>query len=82
MEKKPYYVELNTTIRAMDIHSMSDLDDESYREMVTAQLFYVDPHENLRDAVTDHPIATSLEQLDILIEELGNMRSRMISKNN
>ncbi|EMX0311127.1 hypothetical protein AAFZ98_001163 [Vibrio parahaemolyticus] len=81
MEKKPYYVEQNLTIKAIDIPSMMAMDDETYRKIVTTDFFYVDSHENLRDVATDRPIATSLEQLDILIEELGNMRSSMVSKN-
>ncbi|MGC9466890.1 hypothetical protein, partial [Vibrio sp. 10N.261.54.E10] len=81
MTKNSYYVELESKIRAMDIPSMYKLDDAAYREMVKTELFFVDSHDVLRDEITGHPIATSVEQLDILLEELNIMRSRMVSRN-
>ncbi|ENM5843723.1 hypothetical protein V4V60_003917 [Vibrio mimicus] len=80
MTKNTYYVELEEKIRSMDIPSMSGLDDASYREVVKTELFFVDSHEILRDAITGHPVATSIEQVEILIEELSNLRSRMVSR--
>ncbi len=81
MKNDVHYVELEEKIRAMDIPSMSALDDSSYREVIKSELFFIDSHDILRDSITGHPVATSIEQLEILIEELSSMRLRMVSRN-
>lgn len=80
MLKKPFYVELNVSIRTMDIPSMTVLADDEYRSLFKNELFWVDHHNILRVENTGQPIATSVEQLNIMIEELEKMKSSMISR--
>ena len=80
MSKKPFYIELDAKIRTMDIPSMSALSDDEYRNIIDGEMFWVDHHEVLRVEASGQPIATSIEQLNILIEELEKMKVCMVSR--
>ncbi|NVP00358.1 hypothetical protein HWA77_09075 [Photobacterium damselae subsp. damselae] len=72
MSKKP--------LDGMDIPSMSALLDDEYRNLIDGDLVFVDHHEILRIGASGQPLATSIEQLNILIEELNKMKVRMLSR--
>lgn len=63
---------------------MRAMSDDEYRNFIHQDslggLIYVDHHEVLRSFVADYPLATTREQLDILIEELQRLRSKMIPR--
>lgn len=80
MSKKPFYIEVDAKIRTMDIPSMSALSDDEYRNIIDGEMFWVDHHDILKVETSGQPIATSIEQLNILIEELEKMKTRMVSK--
>lgn len=79
MSKNLTWVEQTKTFKVLDIPSMSHLSDSDYRERV-GDLLYVDVA--LRVRATDHPIAATSEQLDILIEELQKLKYRIAPKDN
>ena len=80
MSKKPFYIESYIKVITMDIPSMLELSDDEYRNIIDGEMFLVDHHEILRLETTGQPIATSIEQLNILIEELEKMKVRMASR--
>jgi DNA-directed RNA polymerase alpha subunit len=56
---------------------MYKMSDEEYREFLQSEgLFFID-HKALRSSVADYPIATTREQLNILIEELQRRRGEL-----
>lgn len=68
-------------IECIDAPTMYKMSDDEYRAFIrNDELMYVDHHDLLRSFVADYPIATTLEQLDILIEELQRMRSKMVRR--
>jgi hypothetical protein len=68
-------------IEIVDIPTMYGMSDEQYRDFIQAGgLMWIDHHEILRSYVAEYPIATTREQLDILIEELQRLRSKMIPR--
>lgn len=68
-------------IECFDAPTMYEMSDEEYRAFVrNDELMYVDHHPFLRSFIADYPIATTQEQLDILIEELQRMRSKLPSR--
>lgn len=78
MSDKITWIEQNVTIKSIDIPSMRKLSDSDYRGFLDGDIFYVDHGEVLRVSATGHPIATSTEQVDIMIEELTKMKDRML----
>ena len=72
---------VNLDVEAVDIPTMYELSDEGYREFVSdGGLVYVDQNEVLRSAAAGYPLAITLEQFDILIEELQRLRPRMVPR--
>lgn len=64
-----------------DIPMMYEMSGDDYREYVQQDsILWLDRNDILRDRVTGRPVATTREQLDILIEELQKHRGRMKSK--
>lgn len=62
----------------LDIAMMRGLTDRAYRVYVMQHLLLVDHHGVLRaDWFDGVPLATSPEQLDALIECLGELRAKM-----
>jgi hypothetical protein len=68
-------------IECVDNPAMREMTDDGYREFLhqggVGGLMYVDHHDVLRSEVADYALATSREQLDILIEYLQSLRSKM-----
>ncbi len=65
-------------LEVVDIPTMYKMSDEQYRDFIqSGELLYVDHHEVLRSFVADYPLATTQEQLDILIQELQKLRNKM-----
>lgn len=60
---------------------MYGMSDNEYREFLRqgglGGLMYVDHHDVLRSYVADYPLATTLEQFDILIDYLQTLRDKM-----
>jgi hypothetical protein len=71
-------------IECVDIPTMYEMSDSEYREFLRegelGGLMYVDHHDVLRSYVADYPIATTLEQFDILIEHLKTLRRKMVPR--
>lgn len=71
-------------IECVDIPTMSGMSDNDYRKFLRqgalGGLMYVDHHDVLRSFVADYPLATTLEQFDILIEYLQTLRGKMVPR--
>ncbi len=68
-------------IECVDIPTMYAMSDSEYRAFLrNDSLMFVDHHDVLRSYVADYPLATTLEQLDILIEELHKLRQKMVPR--
>lgn len=65
----------------IDGFTLYELPHAFYREYAQSGLFSVDHHDALRFEGTAQVIATTREQFDILIDELGRMRDQMRSRN-
>ena len=74
-------LKLDDDLEIPDIPTMYEMSDDEYRDYVQDDgIFWVDHHDNLRERSTGRPIATTLEQFDILIKELMKHRDRMTPK--
>jgi hypothetical protein len=72
---------VNLDVEAVDVPAMYDLSDEEYREFVSGgELVYVDKNQVLRSTPAGYPLAITVEQLDILIEELQRLRVKMVPR--
>lgn len=82
MSSAPDKIKLNARdIEAVDIPTMYKMSDEQYRDFIrSGELLYVDHHEVLRSFIADYPLATTQEQLDILIDELRKLRGKMVRR--
>ena len=74
MVKPVPHIVVKTEVEAVDIPTMYGLSDVGYRSYVRQGLLFVDHHDVLRSGPAGYPLATTAEQLDILIEELGALR--------
>ena len=63
---------------------MREMSDSEYREFLRegelGGLMYVDHHDVLRSYVADYPLATTLQQFDILIDHLHTQRRKMVPR--
>ena len=66
-----------TDVRSIDIPTMFDLSDDQYRDYVRNHLHFIDHHDVLRSEPAGYGLATTREQLDILIAELTALRSEV-----
>jgi len=81
MSSGPAKIKQNIDIETVDIPTMYAMSDNEYRQYVRSDgLVYVDHHDILRSAVAGYPLATTLEQLDILMEELHTLRNKMVPR--
>lgn len=62
---------------AADIPTMREMGTGGYSAYVEGGLFYVDSHDVLRAVHGDYPLATTSEQIDVLIGYLEDVRARM-----
>lgn len=81
MSSLPKKIRTTVEIEAVDIPTMRMLSDAQYRKFVQEDgLVHVDHHDVLRSSAAGYPLATTLEQFDILMEELQKLRSKMIPR--
>lgn len=65
-------------IEATDIPTMSRMSKIEYRNFLkSGELFWIDHHDVLRSTPAEYPLATTREQLDMLIDALSEFRNRM-----
>lgn len=77
MSLAPKKIKLSREIEAVDIPTMFKMSDDQYRKFIEGEgLFFID-HNALRSSVADYPLATTREQLNILIEELQRRRREL-----
>jgi hypothetical protein len=79
MKLKDIKIDLNLEIP--DIPGMYEMSEEEYKKYITSEgIFFFDHHDILRDSITGRPLATTLEQLDVLLDELKKYRAKMQPK--
>ena len=70
-------VKTATEVQAIDIPGMQSMTPQEYRSHLKQfGLFYFDHHDVLRSSVAGYPLATSKEQLEILVEVLESLKDR------
>ena len=68
-------------VEVYDIPTMYEMSDGDYIKFIQNEgVFYLDHHGILRCGISGRPLATTLEQIDILLEELGKCRAMMQPK--
>jgi hypothetical protein len=83
MSAKIKKIPISGEFESVDIPTMYEMSDQEYLEFIQNDgLMYVDHHEILRSSVAGYPLATTLEQIDILIKELQKTRSKLIPRTN
>lgn len=60
-----------------DIPTMREMPNDGYSNYVSADLFFVDHHDVLRAVHGEYPIATTAHQVEVLINYLQTVASRM-----
>ena len=81
MTSHPKKITSTVEIETVDIPTMTQLSDAEYRKFVQEDgLVFVDHHDVLRSSAAGYPLATTLEQIDILVEELQKLRSKMVPR--
>ncbi len=81
MPSKFEHIKINIEIECLDIRTMNDMSDADYRDYVHGEgLMSVDHHDILRSSIAGYPLATTREQLDILIDELTQLRRKMVPR--
>lgn len=77
--RKPYRATIDEDV--MDIPTLHAAGVNGYREYVMQYLLFVDHHDVLRAVQGEYPLATSPEQVDVLISILNEVKARMIEAN-
>jgi hypothetical protein len=68
-------------IEAIDIPTMYRMSEHDYQKfLANGELFWVDHHDVLRSTAAEYPLATTRQQLDLLIKALEKCRERMVDK--
>jgi hypothetical protein len=67
----------NIDIEAVDIPTMSDMQDHDYNEYIESHLLFVDHHGVLRSTQGEYPFACSKSQLQALISYLESVKGKM-----
>ena len=81
MSPVPQKIKMTVEFEAVPIPTMYEMPADEYREFVSADsLVYVDHHDVLRSSLAGYPLATTLEQLDILIAHLRTLRPKMVPR--
>ena len=70
-------VTIDTEANAVDIPSMYKMPPNEYSSYVDGGLFFVDHHEILRAVLGDYPIATTVDQVELLIGYLKGVAEKM-----
>lgn len=74
--QKPYTVTIDEDV--MDIPTLHATGVNGYHEYVMQYLLFVDHHDVLRATQGEYPLATSPEQVDVLISILNEVKARMV----
>lgn len=70
-------VKIDDEAIAFDIPSMQQLPANEYSSYVEGGLFFVDHHEILRAVIGDYPVATTVDQVELLIGYLHRVAEKM-----
>ncbi len=70
-------VKIDDQASALDIPSMYQLPANEYSSYVEGSLFFVDHHEILRAVIGDYPVATTVDQVELLIGYLNRVAEKM-----
>lgn len=66
-----------TEIEAVDIPTMYKMSAAEYKEYLSSGLLFVDHHDVLRSAPAEYPLAVTREQLQMLIDHLRSLETRV-----
>jgi hypothetical protein len=78
MSPKHRTIKSTVEVESIDIPTMYEMSEHNYREFLRHDgLTFVDHHGVLRSTPAEYPIATTQEQLDILIDELRRRRNKL-----
>ena len=66
-----------TDVTSLDISTMAAMSDDEYRDYVRQGLFFVDHNWVLRSEPAGYSLACTRRQLDILVEELQELRAEL-----
>jgi hypothetical protein len=81
MPRRDMLITTKTDGASTDIPAMFQMSDDEYREYVRNDLLFVDHHGVLRCGPAGYGLATTRGQLDILMTELGALRSEIQPRN-
>lgn len=70
-------VTIDADVNAVDIPSMYKMPASEYTAYVDGGLFFLDHHEVLRAVLGEYPIATTVDQVELLIGYLNGIAERM-----
>jgi len=70
-------VEVPRGSEALDVYTMRHLSEESYEEYIARELFLTDHRFVLRAVHGDYPLATTPQQVSLLIGYLLKVQARM-----
>lgn len=74
----PYKLQtINSEIQAVDIHTMTDMSEEDYKDYLENVLFDVDHHDILRTGQGGPPLAVKPWQVKALIEHLKKLEPKI-----
>ena len=65
------------TVSSTDIHDMEDMSADDYKDYIMNHMIGLDPHNILRSSAAGYPIACNKTQLDIFVQYLISIRSRL-----
>lgn len=77
MVSEQMFFTTKTDVTSIEIPTMSELSDDDYLEYVRNGLLFVDHHDVLRAEPAGFGLATTREQLDMLISELTALRAEI-----
>lgn len=70
-------VTIDIGVDVADIPTMQSMPNSEYFSYIDNSLFWVDHHDVLRATHGEYPIATSSEQIEVLISHLKSVADRM-----
>ena len=71
------WITIEVADKAVDIPTMREMDTGLYAAYLEDTLFFVDHHEILRAQLGEYPIATTAQQVQVLIQYLEGVARRM-----
>ncbi len=73
------YLKVRLEFDAIDIPTMGRCNREQFTDYVLEEILFQDHHGAVRFTHGEHPLAATTEQIDALIELLGEWRKKMPS---